>query len=271
MAMAALNGAELWYQETGSGFPVIQIHGGGLGHANFALATPRLSASFRVIDFDQRGYGRSSRPHQDYGMSGWADDIAALLDALNIPCAHVHGTSMGGMVAMNFAARYPDRVSRLVVNCAVAKFDFAGRLHYRIAIDLIDRIGATSRTYASFVALQALDRNFLDSGEGDGAISRMQTALTETVEPRVYRAACQAMVDVDLRNELAKIRAPTLVIGGEFDKMTPWDCGPSGVGMNKIAAGIPGAVKHVIKGAGHTTLFDSVEEHCRVVAQFLSG
>jgi 3-oxoadipate enol-lactonase len=272
MAYAALDGARIWYQESGAGEPVVQIHGGGLGHANFALATPILSRSFRVIDYDQRGYGQSDRPAQRYDFDVWADDVAGLLDALGLARAHVHGTSTGGMVALAFAARHPSRLSKLVINCAVAKFDFAGRLHYEIAIDLIERLGVDTRTYAGFVALRALSPEFLDSGAGGGeaAIARIRAALVASTSPHVYLAACRAMVAMDLRDCLELITAPTLVIGGEHDRMTPWHTGPSGCGMAEIARVIPGARSHVIAGAGHTTLFDAVDEHCQVVAAFLA-
>src|SRR6185437_5083502 len=79
---AQVNGVRLWYDVSGEGEPVVQIHGAGFGHFNFAPATPELSKHFRVIDYDMRGYGESDRPVQHYDMEVWADDVAGLLDAL---------------------------------------------------------------------------------------------------------------------------------------------------------------------------------------------
>ena len=79
---ARVNGVDLWYRVTGEGEPVVQIHGAGFGHFNFAPATPELAKSFRVVDFDMRGYGSSDRPLQHYDMEVWADDVAGLMDAL---------------------------------------------------------------------------------------------------------------------------------------------------------------------------------------------
>jgi 3-oxoadipate enol-lactonase len=115
MPEAMVNGVRIWYQETGAGDPVVQIHGAGFGHFNFATATPILSKSFRCIDFDMRGYGQSERPFQRYDMEVWADDVAGLIDHLGLRSAHIHGTSMGGMVAQQFAAKYPERTQRLVI------------------------------------------------------------------------------------------------------------------------------------------------------------
>src|SRR5205085_6168315 len=87
---AAVNGVELWYDVQGEGEPVVQIHGAGFGHFNFAPATPALSKHFKVVDYDMRGYGQSDRPVQHYDMEVWADDLAGLMDALDIDQAHVH-------------------------------------------------------------------------------------------------------------------------------------------------------------------------------------
>src|SRR6059036_225177 len=111
---AQVNGVELWYDVQGEGEPVVQIHGAGFGHYNFAPATPELSKHFRVVDYDMRGYGRSHRPVQHYDMEVWADDLAGLMDALGIAAAHVHGTSMGGMIAIVFAGKYADRTTSVV-------------------------------------------------------------------------------------------------------------------------------------------------------------
>ena len=84
MPDARINGVRIWYKETGEGDPVIQIHGAGFGHFNFATATPILSRTFRCIDFDMRGYGQSERPFQQYDMEVWADDVAGLMDHLGL-------------------------------------------------------------------------------------------------------------------------------------------------------------------------------------------
>ena len=81
---ARVNGVDLWYEISGEGEPVVQIHGAGFGHFNFAPATPELAKRFKVVDFDLRGYGKSDRPVQHYDMEVWADDVAGLLDALDI-------------------------------------------------------------------------------------------------------------------------------------------------------------------------------------------
>jgi 3-oxoadipate enol-lactonase len=267
---ANVNGAQLWYRVTGDGEPVAQIHGAGFGHFNFDLATPALSQHFRVVDYDMRGYGQSDRPHQEYDMEVWADDLAGLLDALEIERAHVHGTSMGGMIAVVFAGKYPERTGSVVVNCAAAKLGHAGRLIFRNWIDLarLDPEGPGSRALAELISWQAFSKAFLEHPDAQAAIDNTQQILRDSNDVEVFTAACQAMCDMDITAWLPKITAPTLVLGGDEDVMTPWDQGPNGAGQEAIYEGIAGAEKHVIAGSGHSTIFDNSDEHNRVVIDF---
>ncbi len=269
---ARVNGVELWYEISGEGDPVVQIHGAGFGHFNFAPATPELAKSFRVIDFDMRGYGQSDRPVQRYDMEVWADDVAGLLDALGVDAAHVHGTSMGGMIAIVFAGKYPERTTSVVINCAAAKLGQAGRLIFKNWIDIarLDPEGPGSRILAELIAWQALSKSFLATAEGVAAIDTIQQILRDSNRIEVFTAACQAMCDMDLRPWLSEITSPALVLGGDEDLMTPWDQGPDGAGQQAIADGIRGAETHVIRGSNHSTIFDNTAEHNRVVIDFFT-
>ena len=265
-----VNGVNLWYQVSGEGEPVMQIHGAGFGHFNFAPATPALSQHFRVVDYDMRGYGQSDRPVQDYDMEVWADDLAGLMHALGIEEAHIHGTSMGGMIAIVFAGKYPERTASVVINCAAAKLGTTGRLIFKNWIDIarLDPDGPGSRILAELIAWQALSKRFLETPDGVAAIDTIQQILRDSNRIEVFTAACQAMCDMDLTGWLPKISSPALVLGGDEDVMTPWDQGRNGAGQEAIYRGIPNAEKHVISSANHSTIFDSTEEHNRVVIDF---
>ncbi len=267
---AKVNGVHLWYELNGDGETVVQIHGAGFGHFNFAPATPLLSQHFRVVDYDQRGYGQSDRPQQHYDMEVWADDLAGLMDVLGVEAAHVHGTSMGGMVAIVFAAKYPARTTSVVINCAAAKLGRAGRLIFKNWIDIarLDPAGPGSRILAELIAWQALSREFVETPDGAAAIDTIQQILRDSNSTEVFTAACQAMCDMDLRPWLPRITSPALVLGGDEDVMTPWDQGPGGAGQESIYQGITGAEKYVVRGSGHSTIFDNTDEHTRVVIDF---
>jgi 3-oxoadipate enol-lactonase len=269
---AQVNGVNLWYETSGEGEAVVQIHGAGFGHFNFAPATPALAQHFRVVDFDLRGYGKSDRPLQNYDMEVWADDVAGLMDALELETAHIHGTSMGGMIAIVFAGKYPERTASVVINCAAAKLGAAGRLIFKNWIDIAstDPEGPGSRLLAELIAWQALSRAFLETPEGVAAIDTIQQILRDSNRLEVFTAACRAMCDMDLRSWLPRITSPALVLGGDEDLMTPWDQGPGGAGQQAIFEGIPNAAKHVVRGSNHSTVFDNTEEHNRVVIDFFA-
>jgi pimeloyl-ACP methyl ester carboxylesterase len=267
-----VNGVRLWHRITGDGEPVVQIHGAGFGHFNFDPVTPELATRFRVVDYDMRGYGQSERPHQDYNMEVWADDLAGLLDALEIDEAHVHGTSMGGMIAIVFAGKYPERTTSVVINCAAAKLGVTGRLIFKNWIDIarLDPDGPGSRLLAELITWQALSKRFLEEQDADALATTIQTILRDSNDIEVFTAACQAMCDMDVLPWLGRITSPALVLGGDEDVMTPWDQGPGGAGQQAIVDGIAGAEKHVIRGSNHSTIFDNTAEHARTVADFFA-
>ena len=266
----AVRDVNLWHETSGEGEPVVQIHGAGFGHFNFAPATPELAKHFLVIDYDMRGYGQSDRPVQDYDMEVWADDVAGLLDALGHDAVHIHGTSMGGMIAIVFAGKYPERTTSVVINCAAAKLGLAGRLVFKNWIDVarLDPDGPGSRILAEMVAWQALSKAFLETPDGVAAIDIIQQILRDSNSTEVFTAACQAMCDMDITGWLPRITSPALVLGGDEDLMTPWDQGPDGAGQEAIYEAIPNAEKHVIHGSNHSTIFDNTAEHNRVVIDF---
>ena len=268
--MIEVNGINLWHRISGEGEPVAQIHGAGFGHFNFDPATPELSKHFQVIDYDMRGYGQSDRPLQDYDMEVWADDLAGLLDALELDEAHIHGTSMGGMIAIAFAGKYPKRTTSVVINCAAAKLGVSGRLIFKNWMDIarMDPDGPGSRLLAELITWQALSKRFLEEQDAEELTDLIQQILRDSNRIEVFTAACQAMCDMDLTSWLPKITSPALVLGGDEDLMTPWDQGPGGAGQEAIYEGIPNAEKHVIKGSNHSTIFDGTEEHNRVVIDF---
>ena len=109
MSQVEIDGVNIWYDVHGDGDEhLLQIGGAGFAHENFGFVTHLMTPHFKVIEMDLRGYGNSDRPEQHYDMDLWADDLKAILDDAGIKKTHVHGTSMGGMVALAFAGRHPE-------------------------------------------------------------------------------------------------------------------------------------------------------------------
>jgi len=192
-----VDGVNLWYRVSGDGPPVVQIHGAGFGHYNFDPATPELAKRFKVIDYDMRGYGASDRPVQHYDMEVWADDLAGLMDGLGIDAAHVHGTSMGGMIAIVFAGKYPERTRSVVINCAAAKLGPSGRLIFKNWIDIarLDPDGPGSRVLAELITWQALSRRFLAEQDAVALADRIQEILRDSNRIEVFTAGRVLQLD----------------------------------------------------------------------------
>ena len=103
MPKVMANGINIYYELMGKGDPLALIGGSLFGRQNFAMVWEGLAESFQLISYDQRGYGQTDRPLMRYDLDIWADDLAALLDELQIERVHVMGTSAGGMIALKFA------------------------------------------------------------------------------------------------------------------------------------------------------------------------
>src|SRR5690349_4074835 len=113
MEKVSVNGLTMAYSRHGEGTPLVLIHGYPLDHSIWQDLLPLLQGEFEVILPDLRGFGMSAATAAPYGMTHMADDIAGLLDRLEIETAAVAGHSMGGYVALAFAGKYPQRLSGL--------------------------------------------------------------------------------------------------------------------------------------------------------------
>jgi pimeloyl-ACP methyl ester carboxylesterase len=274
MPHANVNGVKIYYEISGTGPTVIQIGGAVNGHEGYGLITPHMKDHFTVIDFDHRGYGYSDRPAQKYTMETWVDDMAALLDALGVEKCHVHGGSMGGFIACLFGAKYPERVDRLVFNGAVAKCDWMARTNFYLWKQTANQFGLGSEELALMLLTHAFSRKYLDEMVASGnlhSLSWMQDSITRNASLEVFADACDAMAETDVTGLLGGITAPTLVLHGDEDILTPLDCGPDGAGARIIAEGIPGAELYVLRGCGHGVLFERADEAVGKVIEFLKA
>ncbi|HMF33670.1 MAG TPA: alpha/beta hydrolase, partial [Candidatus Lokiarchaeia archaeon] len=106
---ATVNDIEMYYEDTGEGTPLVLIHGQGGDASEWSLFTPEVSKEVRCIAMDLRGHGQSDKPEQAYTQDLFADDVAALLDFLQIDKAYMCGISMGGFVALKMVLNHPEK------------------------------------------------------------------------------------------------------------------------------------------------------------------
>jgi pimeloyl-ACP methyl ester carboxylesterase len=269
-----VNGARIFYELDGSGTLVMQVPGAVSGKEGYALVTPAMVEHFTVLDYDPRGYGQSDRPDQEYGFDVWCDDMVGLLDELEIERCHVHGGSMGSMVALRFAARFPDRVIGLVVSGCAVKSDFMARCHYELWKALARAYGTGSRELAVELCTKAVSRDYLDGPKGGEAlVEAIMDVAGRNVGVDVFCAACDAMIETDLRADVAKVKAPTFVMVGLADVLTPAEQGSGGGGGRWIYDNLSRAdVREYLEipGSGHANLLDSADVCNPAVIDFLT-
>lgn len=273
MATVDVGGVRLWYEFTGSGETVVQVGGAVSAHEGYATITPELSKHYRVLDYDHRGYGGSDRPDQRYTMDTWCDDLAGLMDALEIERCHVHGGSMGSFIAINFAANYPERVDKLLLGAgAVAKCDRMATLHFKVWQYIASSYGIDSKELAEELLTKAFSRSYLDANPADDeALAEMQEVTARNASLPVFLDACQVMIDSDVTDRLDEVTAPTLVMVGSDDVLTPLDMGPAGAGARYVAEHLPNARLEIFEGSGHGHYLEQADESIAVILDFLGG
>lgn len=174
---------------------------------------PALAERYRVVTYDTRGHGSSPVPPGPYSIDDLTDDLVALLDRLDVRRAHLVGLSLGGMTAMRLAAREPDRVDRLVLLCTSAHI--GGTTYAERAV--VARAQGTA-ALAPAVVDRWLTPEFA-AAHAD-VVARLEAMVAGTADEG-YAGCCEALAVLDLRENLARIAAPTLVVSGGEDPALP--------------------------------------------------
>ncbi len=257
----------LYYELTGpdDGPVVIQFGGGLFGRHNFGAVNDGFrEQGFRLLSFDARGYGASTSPREQYTIEGWAADGARLLGALGIDRAYVHGTSMGGMIAIAFTALHRDRVIATCADVAFAKPDV-----YRRTLFQIWRRMAESMPWDDFsdhVTTQAVGARFLEE-EGQGTFELVRRVIGWN-DAYTVRQACLAMEEMDLSPLVPQIARPLLMTNGTHDILCPPVLAPSGLGARRMAELNPLITTHEFPDIGHADLIECPAEAVQIVTAF---
>lgn len=217
---------------------------------------PALRDRFRLLRYDHRGHGGSPAPSGPYAIEDLGRDVLALVDRLGVERFSFLGLSLGGMVGMWVASEAPERVERLVLCCTSAKMD-PETWETRAATVREEGVGAISG---------AVTERWFTPGfrkEHPGVLGWAQKMLRET-PAEGYAGCCEAIRDMDLRDRLRRIEAPTLVVAGAEDPATP----PEHAELLKDS--IPGSRLTVVPNAAHLANVERPEELTGVVLDHLS-
>ena len=261
-------GARLYYELTGSeDAPVVVQFGGGLfGRHNFGLVNDGFrEKGFRLLSFDARGYGASDHPRERYTIEGWAEDGARLLDAVGLDRVFVHGTSMGGMIAIAFTAKYPEHVIAACADVAFAKPDLYRKTLFRVWRRMVESMAWDD--FSDHVTTQAVGARFMESAEGAN-IFELVREIVALNDPYTVRQACLAMENMDLSPLVPQISRPLLMTNGTYDVLCPPDLAPSGLGARKMAELNSNLTLVEFPDIGHADLVECPQDAIRIVTEF---
>lgn len=247
MAEIKVNGVNLYYEMHGpeEGDVVVLSNGIMMSTASWAFQTEALSKHFRVLLYDCRGMWRSERPTGPYNMEEHADDLAALLEALQIKQAHIGGISYGSEISMAFAIKYPSMTKSLIVIDGVSQIDPLLRAQ------TLPWLMAAERNDPEWLMRTSVHLNFSESWIAEHQ-AYIEASIVRYAELDMVALAelMKAFYALDITDKLSAISSPTLVIVGEEDLI-------KGRHYSQIIVDkIKNAEYVVIPGSGHALCLD---------------
>ena len=259
MPLVDANRAQIHYALEGpAGRPVLVLSN-SLG-TDFSMWDPQISEftkSFRVLRYDTRGHGKSFVTPGLYSAEQLANDVLALADRLELDRFHFCGLSMGGMTGMWLAANARERLNKVVICSASAKFGTPETWSTRI--ETVRKQGMMP------VAAATIERWFSPAFRAQNPSKAADIRkMVESVNPEGYIACCAAVRDFDFREQLANIHTPTLVISGVHDPATTPADG------RFLAEHIPGA-RYVELNAAHLSNIEDADRFTQEVSGFLDS
>jgi len=262
---------KLYYEDYGKGQPLILIHGWPLSHRMWDSQIETLvEAGFRVIAYDRRGFGQSSKPFSGYDYNTMADDLNSIIQTLKLDKVILCGFSMGGGEVARYIGNYgTSKVDKAILIGAVTPFlketeDNENAVDESVFKGMKDGI---DKDRAGF--FKDFGQNFVNYDELKDNVSSAQVELNWNIAMQASIKATLDCVDAfgltDFRKDLEAFDIPTLVIHGDSDQIVPFE-----VSGKKAHEQIKGSQLHVIDNAPHGLMFTHSKELNKSVLGFIS-
>jgi len=200
------DGKRIWYNVVGDGDPLVLIGGSSLVHRQWDFMLPILRDCFNVILYDQRGAGLSDRTPAGITVEQWVDDLKMILDQIGVEKAHVFGTSNGSFIVIRFAAKYPERTGA-IVHYGMHKHHGQFKKMSRIGAKIVNEFGVGNNSLGAYLLVRLYG---MPESHEKWETNRFEENLTA----EGYKAMHEAF-DVDLHEDLSKIRAPQMILVGD--------------------------------------------------------
>ena len=261
MPQCAIRDLSVRYEDVGSGEPLLCVAGLGAGLEAWSLVRDQLADRFRVIAFDNRGMGKTTGTDRDFNLDDMVSDTVALMDVLGLTSVHIAGHSMGGAIAQCLAFRHPERVKKLVLCNSFARGREAALMAFRTNIELM-RAGVPVHLVFKVIMPWLYSAAVLKNKEQVD----FMVEQTRIQPPQQSLADFERQVGViaafDSRPYLNRIAAPTLVLAGDDDLLTP------AADSRFMADHIPGARLETLPTA-HLGLVEAPADYAQCMAAFL--
>jgi len=253
----------IYYEEAGSGTPLLLITGLGADLQSWANTAPALAKAHRVITFDNRGAGRTGAPDKPYSIDEMAEDACALLQSLGIAKAHVLGFSMGGAVAQELALNHPATVDKLILLSTMPRLDGYGRSLVRNLIDARRSSMSREQNVRLMGTLVYSPALLDDPARLEGAI---QNSLRNPYpqQDHAFIRQATAILGFDAHDRLKGLKQETLVVTGSDDVLVP----PRNA--KELASLIPNA-KLVELPGGHVGAMEFAADYNKAFLEFLAS
>jgi pimeloyl-ACP methyl ester carboxylesterase len=263
MAHCPLTNVELFYVEKGQGEPLLFLNGLSGDHLYWMGQVRAFSKRYRCLALDNRDVGQSRGGSRPYTTAELAGDVAALMEHLQLPPAHIVGLSMGGMIAQELALAQPERVRSLVLVDSLARADewFQGTLR---AFEMIRRQVADTPSFFEAILPWWVSWRFFEQSE---RITWLRWLLRQTPYPQSldgFLRQLEATRCHDTLDRLSGIACPVLVLVGAEDAVCPPRY------SQQLRDGIPDAQLTVVSGVGHALPFEDPGQFTSLVDAFLS-
>jgi pimeloyl-[acyl-carrier protein] methyl ester esterase len=242
------SGSRLWYEDRGAGTAIVFIHGWCMSSAVWRLQLEGLTGSFRVITLDLPGHGHSAPGAGGFHIKGCAGDIAGLFQFLDLQQALLAGWSLGSLIALESFTLLRERLAGLVLISGTPRFTQGDGFPYGLSKNEVDGMAGKVRRSLRR-ALDGFTAHMFAAGELDAApLAAVVRELLSSVPMPVTDVVLQALdalTETDLRDRLALIDLPTLILNGDCDVICPPQA------SEFLAQQIPSAHQVVFAGCGH--------------------
>ena len=253
-----LNGVTHHYESMGEGPPMVLIHGlGGDLHAWYAVAQT-LAVNHHVVAMDLRGHGRTGGGRANLTLKSWAQDVEALIDALELPAVTLVGHSMGTLVAQYVAINRPEIVDQLVLVGGISSFEPAEEQAYLDRADQVEADGMDGLA-DSWVSGALAPRTHGRLPQVTGLLRSMFLRN----DPKQYARACRALAKAPSVDR-GQIGQPTLLLVGDHDRSTPMAM------TERIHREIPVSRVKVISSAAHWVTVEQPDQVATAMLEFLT-